>query len=70
MSALAIHEAPAVIVRRGPVLTTRRAAEYCGIAHRTLRNLLALNRGPKSFKQGRLNVFYPADLDALSLIHI
>ena len=50
--------------RRGPVLTTRRAAEYCGLAHQTLRNLLAAGQGPKVFKQGRLNVFYPVDLDA------
>ena len=64
MSTPAVHEAPGVVVRRGPVLTTRGAAAYCGVAHQTLRNLLALKRGPKSFKQGRLNVFYPADLDA------
>lgn len=64
MSALPVHDAPAVIMRRGPVLTTRGAAAYCGIAHQTLRNLLALKQGPKSFKQGRLNVFYSADLDA------
>ncbi|RKE60432.1 helix-turn-helix domain-containing protein [Microbacterium sp. AG238] len=54
----------ASIERTGPVLSTRRAAEYCGIAHQTLRNLLAAGRGPKMFKQGRLNVFYPVDLDA------
>lgn len=63
MSGLALT-APPVLERRGPVLTTRRAAEYCGIAHQTLRNLLAAGEGPKVFKQGRLNVFYPVDLDA------
>lgn len=51
------------IERRGQVLTTRRAAEYCGIAPQTLYNLLAAGAGPKVFKQGRLNVFYPVDLD-------
>lgn len=56
--------APAVIERTGPVLTTRRAAEYCGLAHQTLRNLLALGEGPRAFKHGRLNAFYPVDLDA------
>lgn len=56
--------APAVVERKGPVLTTRRAAEYCGLAHQTLRNLLAAGEGPKAFKQGRLNAFYPVDLDA------
>lgn len=50
--------------RRGPVLNTRRAAEYCGIATQTLRNNMAEKRGPKAYKQGRLNVFYPEDLDA------
>lgn len=52
------------IERKGPVLTTRRAAEYSGLAYQTFRNLLAEKRGPKVFKQGRLNVFYPVDLDA------
>lgn len=52
------------IERKGPVLTTRRAAEYTGVAYQTFRNLLAEKRGPKVFKQGRLNVFYPVDLDA------
>lgn len=63
MSAIALT-APPVLERRGPVLTTRRAAEYCGVAHQTLRNLLAAGAGPRVFKQGRLNVFYPVDLDA------
>ncbi|WP_025104320.1 helix-turn-helix domain-containing protein [Microbacterium paraoxydans] len=50
--------------RRGPVLTTREAARYCGLAYQTLRNLLAAGDGPKKFKQGALNVFYSVDLDA------
>lgn len=50
--------------RRGPVLTTRDAARYCGLAYQTFRNLLAAKAGPKKFKQGALNVFYPVDLDA------
>lgn len=50
--------------RTGPVLTTKRAAEYCGIATQTLYNLMTAGVGPKSFKQGRLNVFYPSDLDS------
>lgn len=52
------------VERRGPVLTSRRAAEYCGLAYKTFRNLLSLGVGPKGFKQGRLNAFYPVDLDA------
>lgn len=54
----------AVIERTGPVLTTRRAAEYCGIAVQTLYNLISEGAGPKTFKQGRLNAFYASDLDA------
>lgn len=50
--------------RKGPVLNTRAAATYCGLAHQTFRNLLAEGAGPRVFKQGRLNAFYPADLDA------
>lgn len=53
-----------VVERMGPVLTTRRAAEYCGLAHQTFRNLLAQGAGPTAFKHGRLNAFYPVDLDA------
>ncbi|MGN6200497.1 helix-turn-helix transcriptional regulator [Humibacter sp.] len=47
----------------GPVLRTQGAAQYCGIAAKTLYNLKSLGQGPKSYKQGRLNVFYPSDLD-------
>lgn len=50
--------------RGGPVLTTRGAATYSGLAYQTFRNLLAADQGPRKFKQGRLNVFYPVDLDA------
>lgn len=50
--------------RCGPVLTTRDAAKYSGLAYQTFRNLLAAGEGPKRFKQGSLNVFYPVDLDA------
>lgn len=50
--------------RWGPVLTTRRAAEYVGFEPQTLRVMKCEGTGPKSFKQGRLNVYYPADLDA------
>lgn len=50
--------------RRGPVLTTKQAAEYVGVKPQTLRVMKWDGTGPKSFKQGRLNVYYPADLDA------
>ena len=50
--------------RRGPVLTTKQAAEYVGLRPQTLRRLKCEGSGPTSFKQGRLNVYYPADLDA------
>lgn len=65
--------------RRGPVLTTARAAEYCGIAVQTLYNLLSEDlhrapgeprKAPKSFKQGRLNVFFTVDLDEWILEHV
>lgn len=49
--------------RSGPVLTTKGAAAYCGIAVQTLYNELSSGTGPKAFKQGRLNAFYAADLD-------
>jgi len=50
--------------RTGPVLTTKRAAEYVGLKPQTLRKFKCTNEGPASFKQGRLNVYYPADLDS------
>ncbi len=50
--------------RKGPVLNTKQAAEYVGYKPQTLRRLKCEGNGPKAFKQGRLNVYYPADLDA------
>lgn len=50
-------------VRSGPVLTTKAAAEYVGLKPQTLRRLKCEGTGPVPFKQGRLNVYYPADLD-------
>lgn len=49
--------------RTGPVLNTRAAAEYCGIAVQSLSNLNTMGLGPKRYKRGRLNAYYPADLD-------
>lgn len=49
--------------RRGPVLTTARAAEYVGLKPQTLRRLKSEGCGPVSYKQGRLNAYYPTDLD-------
>lgn len=64
MSALAtVLPIRADVERGGPVLTTARAAEYCGIAVQTLYNLISAGEGPKVFKQGRLNAFFPVDLD-------
>lgn len=59
----------ATVERKGPVLTTKRAAEYCGVATQTLYNCISTGTEvgvdfPRFFKQGRLNVFYPVDLDA------
>jgi len=50
--------------RRGPVLTTKQAATYVGLKPQTLRRFKCEGTGPVTFKQGRLNVYYPADLDA------
>jgi excisionase family DNA binding protein len=47
----------------GPVLRARDAAKYCGISYGTLRNLLHQGFGPRGYKNGSLNVFYPSDLD-------
>lgn len=52
------------IERHGPVLTTKQAAEYVGLKPQTLRVMKCEGTGPKTFQQGRLNVYYPADLDA------
>ena len=47
----------------GPALTSRQAAEYCGISVKTLRNLLSAGDGPRHWKHGRLNAFFAEDLD-------
>lgn len=49
--------------KRGPVLDTRRAAEYCGLAAGTMYNLRSSEEGPTAYKHGRKTVYYPADLD-------
>lgn len=47
-----------------PVLTTRQAAAYCGLASaQSLYNLISQGVGPRYYKQGRRNAFYEADLD-------
>ena len=46
-----------------PVLTSKQAAEYCGMALQTFYNLLSQGNGPKYYKQGRKNAFYESDLD-------
>jgi predicted DNA-binding transcriptional regulator AlpA len=51
------------VATSGGVLTTRGAADYCGLAFQTFRNLLAAGLGPRRYKQGRLNAFLRADLD-------
>jgi predicted DNA-binding transcriptional regulator AlpA len=48
----------------GPVLTSKAAADYCGMAVQTLYNLISQGAGPKHYKQGKRNAFYTADLDA------
>ncbi|GAA3730543.1 hypothetical protein GCM10022239_03890 [Leifsonia bigeumensis] len=52
------------------VLTVARAAEYCGLKPKTLYNLKARGEGPVAYKQGRLTVYYPADLDAWLKSHL
>lgn len=51
-------------VMTGPVLTSKAAAEYCGMALQTLYNLISQGAGPKYYKQGKRNAFYATDLDA------
>jgi predicted DNA-binding transcriptional regulator AlpA len=48
----------------GPILTSKAAADYCGMAVQTLYNLISQGKGPKHYKQGKRNAFYTADLDA------
>lgn len=48
----------------GPILTTKDAAHYCGLASaQSLYNLISQGEGPKYFKQGRKNAFFQSDLD-------
>lgn len=47
----------------GPILTSKAAAEYCGMAVQTLYNLISQGEGPTHYKQGKRNAFYTSDLD-------
>lgn len=58
------------VERSGPVLTTRQTAEYVALKPQTLRRLKSEGAGPVVFKQGRLNVYYPADLDTWLTQHL
>ncbi|GEM_PF-5676306 len=60
----ALFQAAPVPPRAVHHFTTGEAAAYCRIATSTLRNLLAQGRGPRVRKNGRLNAFMVADLDA------
>lgn len=48
----------------GQVLTTKAAADYCGMGVQTLYNHISTGTGPKRHKQGRRNAFFIDDLDA------
>lgn len=50
--------------KRRPVLTTKTAAEYCGMSAQSLYNLISEGNGPVHYKHGRRNAFYESDLDA------
>lgn len=50
---------------RGRIFNTKAAAEYCGIAVKTLRNRLSAGEFPEPHKQGRLNGWFQDELDAL-----
>lgn len=47
-----------------PILTTKQAAAYCGLAGaQSLYNLISQGEGPTYYKQVRRNAFYESDLD-------
>lgn len=45
-----------------PTWTTRQAAEFLGIAPRTLANKISKGEFPKPRKQGKLNAFIPSEV--------
>lgn len=47
----------------GNVLRSQDAARYVGLSYSRFRQLLCAGEGPRRYKHGSLNVFYPADLD-------
>jgi len=47
----------------GPFLTTKDAAEYCGMPVQSLYNRLSQGTGPKVRKHGTRNKFLRSDLD-------
>lgn len=46
-----------------PFLRTQEAADYCGVAVRTLYNLKYKGGGPEWSKHGRMTMYRPGDLD-------
>ncbi|WP_295014841.1 AlpA family transcriptional regulator [uncultured Microbacterium sp.] len=50
-------------VLRGPFLTTKQAADYCGIPVQSLYNRLSQGTGPNVHKHGTRNKFILDDLD-------
>ena len=46
-----------------PLLTSKPAAAYCGMAVQTLYNHISAGTGPKHHKDGRRLKFYESDLD-------
>lgn len=47
----------------GPILTTKEAAVYCGLAEQSLRDLMSQGVGPVYYKHGKKNAFRHTDLD-------
>lgn len=45
-----------------PTWTTKQAAEFLGIAPRTLANQISKGEFPKPRKQGKLNAFVPSEV--------
>ena len=55
---------------RGAALRLAAAAEFVGLAPKTVSNLLTLKKFPKPHKQGSRNVWFVDELEAYNKAHV
>ena len=55
---------------RGRAYSTEAAAEYVGLAPKTVRNLMTAGQFPKPHKNGIKNIWFADELDAYNRVNV